>query len=476
MHIVHATDSSFFTTMPHNEQQKQRYDLTLTRLVALLAERNKDSSYTNEYKRFVFWAEENNLCVGDDYNYIHRNAVDRYFREAVVLRTCAKESIMRIVHSLQWFYDNFEMPGTLFVLKNPVVKEAIRQQVQNRSHMPSSNLGTDPHKGLKDILAEPDKKIILAHIHRSRQDWGDLSTSFSWGNNAGVRGASSRKFVLSDLYMSRGFGPERDGPRSRTLLLVLRQGDSHKDRFTTDRMVACWRHRSYELCSIFNTSMHVINMLRQDLAINFRHDDRAARASWWDTPLIKYENLGDETGPMKEVYAATGVEACKLTHNRTYAVQHAGSEGLAPYQINSLTKHMLEKFHKSYQAEVDKEACKVMAGFSKAEGYFVEREFVTLPLPIEQLIHLLLPLHDQWVSQSLSLRGDKSAAARKFLYEIIPYMVEVVVQDGIYLIRDFPEHEMSNYLKNNIAGYRTRSTTSIFTRASPSLVDLARSA
>jgi hypothetical protein len=71
MHIVHAKDSSFFTTMPHNEQQKQRYDLTLTRLVALLAERNKDSSYTNEYKRFVFWAEENNLCVGDDYNYIH---------------------------------------------------------------------------------------------------------------------------------------------------------------------------------------------------------------------------------------------------------------------------------------------------------------------------------------------------------------------------------------------------------------------
>lgn len=437
-------------------EQKQFVDLAVKRMHELITRRNKDSSYQGEYKKFVHWVEENNMRKGED-KYIHRDSVDEYFRKAVVLRTCAKESISRIVQALQWFHNNLESPATQFLVKNAVVMEAIAQQQENRRNRPSSNLGTDPCKGLKDVLPESDKKKILAHIHRCRQDWGDLSTSFLWGNNAGVRGASSRKFVLADLYMSRGFGPAVDGPRSRTLLLVLRKGDPHKDRFTTDRMVACWRHKSYELCSIFNTSMHLINLLRNDTLINFYHRDKKARASWWDKPLINYEVLDDESGPMKEVYAATGVEACKITHNRTYAVQLAGSEGLAPHQINSFTKHLLEKLHKSYQPEVDKEACKVMAGHKKDEAYFVEREFLDLPQDIGTLINLLLPSYSKWVRQASSKHGDKSIACRKFLNEIIPYMVEVFVQDGIYFIRDFPEHEMSNYLK-----VRTTSSNILF--------------
>jgi hypothetical protein len=63
-------------------------------------------------------------------------------------------------------------------------------------------------------------------------------------------------------------------------------------------------------------------------------------------------------------------------------VQQAGSKGLAPCQINSVTKHMLEKLHKSCQAEADKEACKVMSGFSKDEDCFVERKFLKPPWPI----------------------------------------------------------------------------------------------
>jgi hypothetical protein len=433
-------------------QQKECYDCVVKRICELVERRPKNVTYQNEYKKFVHWVEENNLRHEEEDRYIHREAVDEYFRKSVVLRTCAKASITRIVQALQWFYDNLECPaGIPFSVKSSsVVAEAIAQQQENRLSRPSSKLGSDPHKGLKDVIAESDKKKILAHIHNNRQDWGDLSTSFLWGNNAGVRGASTRKFVLSDLFMSRGFGPEREGPRSRCLLLVLRKGDPHKDRFTTDRLVACWRHKEYKLCSIFHTSMHVINVLRHDSAaapINFYHRDKKQRASWWDRPLINYEKLDDESGPMREVYAATGVEACKLTHNRTYAVQRAGSEGLAPWQINSLTKHMLEKFHKSYQSEVDKEACKVMAGFGREEGYFVEREFINLPWELGALINLLLPSYSRWVRQAASREGDKSVACRKFLNEIIPYMVEVLVQDSIYFIRDFPQHEMSNYIK-----------------------------
>jgi hypothetical protein len=34
-----------------------------------------------------------------------------------------------------------------------------------------------------------------------------------------------------------------------------------------------------------------------------------------------------------------------------------------------------------------------------------------------------------------------------WLNEVIPYMVEDIVQDGVYFIRDFPNHKMLNYLK-----------------------------
>jgi hypothetical protein len=46
-------------------------------------------------------------------------------------------------------------------------------------------------------------------------------------NSAASRGASSHVFEAADLNLSRGFGPERSGPLSRALMLVLRRGDVH---------------------------------------------------------------------------------------------------------------------------------------------------------------------------------------------------------------------------------------------------------
>jgi hypothetical protein len=220
---------------------------------------------------------------------------------------------------------------------NPQIQAAVNQQQENRLNMPSSKLGADPHKGLKDLLSENDKIKIVNNIWRDRTgDWGSLLTSFLWGNQAGVRGASSRKFLLSDLFTSRGFGPARDGPRSMTLLLTLRGGGPqsvHKDKFTSDRMVGCWRHRVPSLCAVGSLAFHLINTLGQDGDIDFYHADKTVRASWWDKALIACDTLNEESNAMKDVCKATGVEGCKITHNRTYAVKMAGREGLAPCQM-----------------------------------------------------------------------------------------------------------------------------------------------
>jgi hypothetical protein len=150
---------------------------------------------------------------------------------------------------------------------------------------------------------------------------------------------------------------------------------------------------------------------------------------------------------MREVYNATGVESCKLTHHRTHAVQYAGSEGLAPWQINTLTKHMLQKFHSAYQSEVDKESLKVMSGFSREESRFIPVEHLPLQYGVDYYVRALLPKYPEWVRQMESVRGDKSSCCRKFLLRILPFFVEVLVQDGIYFTRDFPRHPISEYLK-----------------------------
>jgi hypothetical protein len=433
-----------------DDAKDAEFKIVVDRIKELMTRRDKNKNYQSEYRRFVTYVLENDLKEEGAlaFTYIHRGSVDHYFENDLIDRKFQRPGGTRVMSSLQWFYLNLESPGGSFKVSNPFCLEAINKQQDKLKEEPALTHYGCPQKGLKDIMSEGDKKIIIKYIleHRDR-DWGSLTTSFCWGNQAAVRGASTRKFGYAEMYMSVGFGPAKEGPRACTLLLVLRTGDMNKDRFTTCRMVGCWRHREVLLCAIGHLCMHVLNTLRLDDEFHVCHYDKTAPAPWWLKQLIDYETLDDETGPMKDVYKATGVEGCKLTHNRTYAVQQAGSEGLAPYQINSLTKHMLEKLHKSYQAEVDKETCKVMAGFSKDEGYFVEREFLELPLPIMELINLLLPRYQTWVRQFESPHGDRTPTCRRFLFQIIPFMVRVVVQDGIYLIRDFPDHVMSNYLK-----------------------------
>jgi hypothetical protein len=118
---------------------------------------------------------------------------------------------------------------------------------------------------------------------------------------------------------------------------------------------------------VYVLASHVLLDLKNNATINFLHDDADKRADWWDTCLVDWETYSQQSGPVRQVFEETNVVSCKVPHNRMLAVQHAGSEGLAPYQILVMTKHMLEKLHSVYMAEVDKEVCKVMTGFSKED-------------------------------------------------------------------------------------------------------------
>ena len=88
----------------------------------------------------------------------------------------------------------------------------------------------------------------------------------------------------------------------------------------------------------------------------------------------------------------------------------------------------------------------MMAGFRKSQPWFLARSKLQLAYAISEYEKRLLPFLKQWRRQAKSRFGDKSSCCDNFLNEIIPYYIEVLVQDGIYFTRDFPQHPMSHYL------------------------------
>jgi hypothetical protein len=149
---------------------------------------------------------------------------------------------------------------------------------------------------------------------------------------------------------------------------------------------------------------------------------------------------------MEAVYVATGVRSCKVTHHRTQAMQLAGSESLAPWQINTMTKHMLEKLPAAHQSETDRDCMRVMTGYPKGD-YFNEISLMQLPHEVEHYVRLLLPNYSDWLRQRESPNGDKTDCCTTFLLRVLPYLVQVVVQCGVFFIEEFPRHSMTMHLK-----------------------------
>jgi hypothetical protein len=222
-------------------------------------------------------------------------------------------------------------------------------------------------------MATDDNIKIATYIWKHRPDYADLMFCYTWGHNAGVRGASARVFQLCDLNLSFGYGPEKVTPRNRTLLLILRKGGRHKEKSTEDKQVGVHRHRDYRQCSVFATGILLIKLLRKlGDGINFTQRNKKKDATWWGVELCNFKKINDQSTPMREVFSKTGVDSqCKVTHRRTQAVLMGGSEGLNKDQISTYTKHIVDKLHKAYLPDCEKEAMKVMAGFEKVSFFFV---------------------------------------------------------------------------------------------------------
>lgn len=94
-----------------------------------------------------------------------------------------------------------------------------------------------------------------------------------------------------------------------------------------------------------------------------------------------------------------------------------------------------------------------MAGFDIDDAYFVPRSWIELPNPVLWYVRKLLPKYDSWKAEAASVHGDKSTFCAMFLDDLLPWLVEVLVQDGCYFAKDFRDHVISKLLCVNLPAY-----------------------
>ena len=89
-----------------------------------------------------------------------------------------------------------------------------------------------------------------------------------------------------------------------------------------------------------------------------------------------------------------------------------------------------------------------MSGHRKGEdSYFVPCTLLPLQHSTVWYCRKLLPNLQLWRQQAKSRLGDKSVCCDKFLNHVLPYFIEVLIQDGIYFVKDFLNHPVSQLLK-----------------------------
>ena len=122
-----------------------------------IAEANTcNGTYTSEFERFKKWIRSQpNLGPDAQGSFLTRKNIDHYFTRVCATRKGKVNTLRRCVNSLEWYAKNRDHIGATpkFIVRSPAVDQAILTQIAyNKQVGGTAKPGSDPHKGLKDIL------------------------------------------------------------------------------------------------------------------------------------------------------------------------------------------------------------------------------------------------------------------------------------------------------------------------------------
>jgi hypothetical protein len=433
-----------------------------------------DSTYIREYKRFKTYVTTKRAqgVFEQRDSFIARDTVDLYFSEIVSRLTCTPKTASRVRPALQYYADNVEyIGGDRFIVCSNDVNAAL--DTQSISYAESKLIERkDPHLNLPCYnLTEAEHLLVLRDIFTSDvSNWKSLSASWNLGNNAFLRCDTFVKLRLSNLVFNTTHGPKLSGPSAPVAPMLAyllnpldlkggrgpaKDGHSHglslsdsKAAKRKTRMAGCWRHRNYLRCATGMLCFNLFSSLHYNIDLDFFDHDKKRRPTWWNKKLFSdWKDTKAAGTAYGKILEKLGISWGKIIHMRSAGIEYASSRGgLGVGEVSSMSKHQVNILEKCYMTELFPSVLHVMAGFEKGEPYINPRTHITIPWGPEDVIKRLFPSISMWRQQYASPSGDHSKAAQNLLYGVLPFATEVVIQDGIFFIKDFPNHEVTKLL------------------------------
>ena len=174
----------------------------------------------------------------------------------------------------------------------------------------------------------------------------------------------------------------------------------------------------------------------------------------------------------KQVLDANKVDMEKLTHLRKSGIEAAAAAGLDADSIGTMSKHNTErgssKMNTVYFTELFYPVLLYASGYDKSDINSYNNPRTRLQLPIinndnndttNEILLAIFPQLEEWKEQQKSVQGDNRECARHFVNEVLPLLAKVVIQDGIYWIKEYPDSLPSRLLidrmKTVFPGYAT---------------------
>ena len=449
-----------------------------------------DKSYQLTWRRFQKFITEARAAGREniDYNtdsekWITRKNIDAFFQEVVAEADVQPQTASRYASALQWYADRVEHTKTneRFLIRegfNCEVDKALDKQAHKfareyilKTHDAHDNVPTDV-LSLSDHL-----KVIDYVLSNSLLCYKNFGMSWTCCNSTFLRLDSLCAMRLCDLRADHAHGPVTEGPNSTILSMIL-QPYQHKDQSINGngtrassvgdgdggasnqsarrarkhykkRVVGMFRHHNFQQCGTSHIAMNLFMRLYRDHSFSFIWPANGKEQPPWQKVKLIH---GWSESPQKtyaRILNEVGVSWKKVTHLRSSGIEQAsGAGGLSSDAVSTMSKHNQDRLFQCYMTELYEPVMRVMAGFRQSDPYFVARTEIPLPYSQDDFEYVkhVFPLYEVWLNQYNSPQGDKHKSAKNFLYQTIPFLARVVLQDGPYWIKHYPNHPYTSTL------------------------------
>jgi hypothetical protein len=420
--------------------------------------------YKGIWIRFKKWVDASEALGATlvDGKYLTRDNVDYYFLFVVKDLCCTPKSATRHLYALQHFAKNSEHVLGAFVVSSPAVTTALA--AQNVGYQQKLLLTfVSAHDKLPTNTLTPSQELAIMMRGLQITSWRDFAQAFAVMNQTAIRGDLNRLLRLCDLEHDSVNGPGAHGEDKLPMLALIQQHNTGKKKEQKKRMMGMWRHVRWYKCGTGMIAASLACSLREDASIHFCHVEEGTNPDWYRLKLISWKDYNPMYKVFKQVYEDLGIKWDKTTHIRTQGIDNFARGGGKKEEIGQMSKHSSgDTLDLSYLPELSADVMMIAAGFSRRLGensYLVDRwrinpndpEFALLPdnpnANDSDLAALIWPAYNRWVAQHNSTVGAlKWKCGTNFLEKTLPFLAKVLVQDGIYWIKAYPQHEVSRLL------------------------------